>query len=257
MTTAVIVQARMGSSRLPGKVLMRLGGESVLSHLLRRCRAIRGVDVVCCATTDAAEDDVVAEEAERAGAMVYRGSASDVLARYQAAAHAMGCDIVLRVTADCPLIDPHICASVLDLRLERTADFACNNMPPSWPHGLDCEAFTTALLDEAAGAARTTYEREHVTPWMRAAPHVSKVNLPGPGGAAADQRWTLDYPEDKAMFDALFAYLPERSTGFDWRAISDLIRAHPEIAAMNRSRRDPRRLETASAAPIEPAGARQ
>src|SRR5690606_8442030 len=100
MTTAVIVQARMGSTRLPGKVLMRLAGDTVLAHVLNRCRAVQGSDAVCCATTDLPEDDAVAREAERAGARVYRGSAEDVLARYHGAAHALGCDAVLRVTAD-------------------------------------------------------------------------------------------------------------------------------------------------------------
>ena len=253
MTTGAIVQARMGSSRLPGKVLMRLGGETVLSHVLRRCAAVRGVDVVCCATTEAGEDDAVACEAERVGARVFRGSAQDVLARYQGAAHAVGCDTVLRVTADCPLIDPEVCASVLALRRDRSADYACNNMPPSWPHGLDCEAFTTAVLDAAATAAVSPHEREHVTPWMRAAPHLSKANLPGPGGRAAEQRWTLDYPEDKALLDAIFAQLGEGAVTAGWRAVWDAVERHPEIAALNRNRRDAQRLDamraTASAAP--------
>jgi spore coat polysaccharide biosynthesis protein SpsF (cytidylyltransferase family) len=250
VTTAVIVQARMGSTRLPGKVLMRLGGATVLSHVLRRCAAVRGVDAVCCATTEVAEDDLVAREAESVGAHVFRGSADDVLARYDGAARALGCDTVLRVTADCPLIDPEICAAVLALRHDRSADFACNNMPPSWPHGLDCEVFTAALLREAAAEATDPYEREHVTPWMRAAPHVSKANLAGPGGVAAEQRWTLDYPEDKAMFDALFDWLPAGDFAIGWRVIWDLIQAHPEIAALNRQRCDPRRIGTGPAAPV-------
>lgn len=249
MTTAAIVQARMGSTRLPGKVLMRLAGDTVLAHVLGRCRAARGVDIVCCATTDRAEDDAVAREAERVGARVFRGSAEDVLARYRGAAHTLGCDTVLRVTADCPLIDPEICAAVLALRAEKSADYACNNMPPSWPHGLDCEAFTTAALDEAAERATAPYEREHVTPWMRAAPHLSRANLRGPGGAVAEQRWTLDYPEDKALLDAIFAHLAESGAGTDWRAVARVIEAHPELAALNHHRRDPRRFEGARTSP--------
>jgi spore coat polysaccharide biosynthesis protein SpsF (cytidylyltransferase family) len=218
--------------------------------VLRRCAAIRGVDAVCCATTESGEDDAVAREAESVGAHVFRGSAADVLARYNGAAHMLGCDTVLRVTADCPLIDPEVCAAVLALRRERSVDFACNNMPPSWPHGLDCEAFGAALLDEAAAKATDPYEREHVTPWMRTAPQVSKADLPGPGGAAAEQRWTLDYPEDKAMFDALFARLPDDGLTIGWRGIWDLIRTHPDIDALNRNRRDLRRLHPALNEPL-------
>jgi spore coat polysaccharide biosynthesis protein SpsF (cytidylyltransferase family) len=242
MTTAVIVQARMGSTRLPGKVLMRLAGDTVLAHVLNRCRAVQGSDAVCCATTDLPEDDAVAREAERAGARVYRGSAEDVLARYHGAAHALGCDAVLRVTADCPLIDPEICAAVLALRADKSADYACNNMPPTWPHGLDCEAFTVAALDEAAARATSSFEREHVTPWMRAAPHLLRVNLSGPGGAVAEQRWTLDYPEDKALLDAIFARLGGDAAKASWRAVADLVEAHPELSALNSHRRDPRRF---------------
>jgi spore coat polysaccharide biosynthesis protein SpsF (cytidylyltransferase family) len=248
MTTAAIVQARMGSSRLPGKVLMTLGGETVLSHVLGRCRAVRGVDAACCATTDRAEDDAVAREAERMGAQVFRGSAEDVLARYHGAAHALGCDTVLRVTADCPLIDPEICAAVLALRARRSADYACNNMPPSWPHGLDCEAFSTAALDQAAERASSAFDREHVTPWMRAAPHLASANLAGPGGTVAEQRWTLDFPEDKALLDAIFAHLAERGAGSDWRDVARIIEEHPELSDINAHRRDPRRSAGARAA---------
>ena len=115
-TTAVIVQARTGSSRLPGKVLMNLAGRTVLAHVLDRCQAVAGADVTCCATTGTADDDRIAAEAERCGAAVFRGSERDVLGRYHGAAQALGADVILRVTSDCPLFDPAVGAAVLDLR---------------------------------------------------------------------------------------------------------------------------------------------
>ncbi|NNG04292.1 MAG: NTP transferase domain-containing protein, partial [Inquilinus sp.] len=118
MTVAVIVQARRASTRLPDKVLKRLAGETVLSHVLRRCAAVPGADAVCCAIPDDPACDALAGEAGRAGATVFRGSEQDVLARTAGAAEALGAGTVLRVTSDCPLIDPEICGQVLALHRE-------------------------------------------------------------------------------------------------------------------------------------------
>ena len=168
MTRSVcIVQARMGSTRLPGKVLKSLAGPSVLEHVLRRCQAIDGIDVVCCAVSNDSESDPVAREAERAGAVVFRGAQDDVLERYHQAAIACDADIVMRITSDCPLVDPAVCAEVLSMLQNTGADYCANNMPPSWPHGLDCEVFTFDWLDRAAREAERPSEREHVTQFIR------------------------------------------------------------------------------------------
>ena len=123
MTTAVVVQARMNSTRLPGKVLLKLAGRTVLSHVLARCDAIGNSDVVCCAVSDCKESDPVAAEAERCGAVVVRGSESDVLGRYRQAAEEVRAKVVMRVTSDCPLVDPEICSRVLELRAKEEADY--------------------------------------------------------------------------------------------------------------------------------------
>lgn len=230
--TAAIVQARMGSTRLPGKVMKALAGRTVLSHVLERCRAAAGVDIVCCATTTDQEDDLIAAEAARLGAAVFRGSATDVLARYAGAARMLGADQVLRVTSDCPAIDPAICAALLELRAAAGADYAANNMPRSWPSGLDCEAFTAAALYRAEAEAAAPHEREHVSPWLRASDTVRRANLVGPGGALAEARWTLDYPEDYALLTALFDVLSAGCFAMD--ATAAALADHPEIAALNR-----------------------
>ena len=235
--TACIVQARAGSTRLPGKVLERLGDATVLEHVLRRCQAIETVDTVVCATVEGRDGDTVATLAEGVGAAVYRGSERDVLARYRGAAHAAEADLVLRVTSDCPLIDPDVCAAVLQLRADEDADYAANNMPPSWPHGLDCEAFTIEALDEAAATATSPEDHEHVTPWIRRNRAYRRVNLPGPGGELAAQRWTLDYPEDLAFLRALYDRLPEGCAGRSWRAAAEIIGREPQLALINEARR--------------------
>lgn len=235
--TAVITQAHMGSTRLPGKVMMPLAGKTVLAHVIERCRAIADVDVVCCATTEAADDDAIVAEAERCGARVFRGSESDVLARYWGAAKMLGAEVIMRITSDCPLIDPEVCAAVIRLRAERGVDYAANNMPPGWPHGLDCEVFTFAALDHAAREARAPDEREHVTPWIRTHPAIGRANLAGPGGPLIEHRWTLDFPEDMQFFQAVFAHFPPPAMPRMAEVLA-LLERHPEIAAINRNRRD-------------------
>jgi spore coat polysaccharide biosynthesis protein SpsF (cytidylyltransferase family) len=234
--TACIIQARLGSTRLPGKVLEPLGDASVLEHVLRRCQAIDGVDTVVCATVEGADGDAVAALAESIDVPVYRGSEKDVLARYHGAAHMVGADVVMRVTSDCPLIDPEVCAAVLKLRVDAGADYAANNMPPSWPHGLDCEAFTIDALDEAAVTAVEPEDHEHVTPWIRRHHAFHRVNLAGPGGALTTQRWTLDYPEDLAFLRAVYQRLPGGNAGRSWRAALAVVDREPELALINAAR---------------------
>jgi len=235
---AVIVQARMGSTRLPGKVLMTLGGRTVLEHVLRRCLAIAEADTVVCATTDRAADDAVATEAERLGAAVFRGDEADVLGRYLGAAREAGVDEILRVTSDCPLIDPELCGAVIALRRAEGVDYAANNMPPTWPHGLDCEAFTTAALARADAEAGAPADREHVTPWLRRAEDVRRANLPVPGEPRPDYRWTLDTPEDYEALVRLFERLDDPTALPGWREVMALVDATPELASLRRPRDD-------------------
>jgi spore coat polysaccharide biosynthesis protein SpsF (cytidylyltransferase family) len=231
--TAAIVQARMGSTRLPGKVMMDLAGRTVLSHVLERCRAIVGVDVVCCAVPDSADSDPVADEAARCGVEVFRGSETDVLDRYHKAALARKADVVLRITSDCPMTDPAVAAQVLQLREDENADYACNSMPPTWPHGLDCEAITFDWLDKAAREAKEPFDREHVTPFIRNHPDAHKVNMPGPGNGAEKHRWTIDTPDDMEFMAALFERLPQGPEGWDYRKPLAIVEADADLAAIN------------------------
>ena len=213
--------------------MMPLAGRSVLAHVLARCRAISGVDVVCCATTGSPGDDAVAAEAGRCGAAVFRGSETDVLGRFAGAAETLAADVVMRVTSDCPLIDPEVCARVLALLRERDVGYATNVMPRGWPHGLDCEAFTVDALERAVENAVDPYDREHVTPWMRNHPDVRCANLPGPAGDLTAHRWTLDYPEDMRFFEALFAHLPPPPAIAGMAEVLAVLEDHPEIIAIN------------------------
>ena len=234
--TAIIAQARMGSSRLPGKVLEPLAGNTVLAHVVRRANLVETADIVCVATSTRAADDAVATEAERCGAAVFRGDERDVLQRFIGAAKMLDADTVLRITCDCPLIDPEICDAVLRLREREAADYASNVGAADWPHGLDCEAFTRDILEGAGRLAEAEDEREHVTLWMRRGGARRRVHLDGPGGDAARQRWVLDYPEDLLFLAALFGELPPTPAAPGWREVYSVIQAKPELEKINQRR---------------------
>jgi len=223
----------MGSSRLPGKVLKDLAGQSVLRHVIERCRAIPGIDAVCCAVPENSCDDRVAQEAAACGALVSRGSERDVLDRYAKAAHETDASLVMRVTSDCPVLDPEVAGSVLRLITDGGADYACNNMPPSYPHGLDCEAFRNEWLQTAAAEARLPSEREHVTPYLRKHPSLLRMNLAGPGGNIIRHRWTLDTSDDLDFLRALFSRLPRGIAAWNFRVPLAIVEADPGLAAIN------------------------
>ena len=233
MRVAVIIQARMGSTRLPGKVLLDLGGRTVLARVIERALAIPGADVVVCAVPVGAEDDPVAREAERAGAVVTRGARDDVLDRYWRAALAVQADAVMRVTSDCPLIDPQVCGDLIALFQRSGADYACINDPATWPHGLECEIFSFAWLDRAAREAQKPSEREHVSPFMRTHPDARRINMPGPGPETVRHRWTLDHADDLAFLRALWPRIPEGPEGWSWRVPFAIVEADPALAALN------------------------
>lgn len=212
MTVACIVTARMTSARLPGKPMMLLAGEPVIRHVLRRCKAIPGVDKVVLATPDSPRSRPLVNEAVAIGGLfLCAGSETDVLARFHAAAVAAKADYLVRVTGDCPLIDPAICGEVLSLLITTGADYASNVLPRGFPKGLDCEAFRMGALAAAHKCALTAYDREHVTPWMQR--HGHRVNLDPP----ADWRWVLDTQEDYERLAVAFDRLPAGST--DWREV--------------------------------------
>lgn len=250
MTLAVIVQARMGSSRLPGKVLQPLGRRTALAVCLDRCARIPGVDVVVCAVPQSSRDDPVAEEAARHGHAVARGPEDDVLARYALAAKAVEADIVMRVTSDCPVIDPDVCAAVIDLHARTGADYACNNIPPRFPHGLDCEVFAANRLYEADWLARDAHDREHVTPWLRRETGYARAALTGPGAGMERLRWTLDHPEDLDFFQGLAATLGDNIDTAGWAEIAAVCLRRPDLVARNAGQVDESRFTALGAVDI-------
>jgi len=229
----VVVQARMGSSRLPGKVAMDLLGRPVLAHVLGRAGAIPGADAVCCAIPEGPADDALAALAGQLGARVVRGSETDVLARYLAAARACDATAVVRVTSDCPVLDPQVGGRVLAQLTEAGAAYASNVDPRSWPKGLDTEAFTREALERTAAEATEAYDREHVTPYMRRAPGFMRANTALPEDRCADWRWTLDYPEDLTFLRELLGRAGPEPQRAGFEELKRIVEADPAIARIN------------------------
>jgi spore coat polysaccharide biosynthesis protein SpsF len=233
MRVATIIQARMGSTRLPGKVLLDLGGRTVLARVMERALAIPGCDLVACAVPDSPDDDPVAEEAARCGVVVTRGSTHDVLDRYWRAAQTVQADAVMRITSDCPLIDPAVCGELIARWTASGAGYGSINMPPTWPHGLECEVFSFGWLERAAREAVKPSEREHVSPFIREHPDVVAMNMPGPGPETVRHRWTLDHADDLAFLRALWPRLPVGPAGWDWRVPFGIVEADPALEGIN------------------------
>lgn len=233
MRTVTIIQARYGSTRLPGKVLLPMGRGCALDEVVRRCDAIPTSDLTCVAVSDSRDSDGVAERAEATGAVMVRGPEHDVLARYVMAARHTDADIVLRVTSDCPLLDPDVAGLVLAARARESADYAGNNRPPrGWPHGLDCEAMTRDGLERAMVSATDPYAREHVSPWLSDTKGMRLAWVDGPGGPVAASRWTLDFPEDYEFLRAVFTHLDPDAVP-SWTEVAALINSNPELQALH------------------------
>lgn len=220
-----IVQARMGSSRLPGKVLMDLAGRPMLRFMLDRLAPLTtlGVDRVVVATSTDPRDDPVEAAAIDAGLAVVRGSEHDVLSRYVEALDAFPAATVVRLTADCPLADPRLVAAVIGRHREAGADFTCNVLPRTFPKGLDVEVVDAGALRVAHGEAADPVEREHVTPFFYRHPErFGLANLLAPDGLnLGRERWTVDTPADLDFVRSAVAAVGDPLAS--WQAILDTV----------------------------------
>ena len=238
---AVILQARMRSSRLPGKVLMQIGGQTTLALIAHRLQKSRNVDELVVATSDHADDDVIVTACEQLGVRCLRGDEQDVLSRYAMVARETGADVVVRITADCPMADPEIVDAAIDLYLNGDAEYVSNVIERTYPDGLDVEVFSSALLYQADLNCRDPRMREHVTPYMRTGVYQDSVSEGGNSvghlkGAAdfSSLRWTLDEPEDLDFFQAILGRLgPDVS----WLELTAFLCRNPDLLAYNRQKK--------------------
>jgi spore coat polysaccharide biosynthesis protein SpsF len=241
--TLVVVQARVGSTRLPGKVLLPLGGRTMLERMLERLLAARTPDALMVATTTDPADDPIVQASAAAGVPCFRGHPTDLLDRHYAAARQAGADVVVKVPSDCPLIDPAVVDRVLGEHLARCdrVDYTSNLHPESYPDGSDVEVMSTAALEAAWRDARRPYEREHTTPFLWDQPERYRLhNVLWESGrdASRTHRIVVDYPEDHAVVQAIHdALWTAAHPIFHVGEIVSFLDAHREVLAMNAARR--------------------
>jgi spore coat polysaccharide biosynthesis protein SpsF len=233
--TIIIVQARMTSTRLPGKVLMEVRGKSLLEYQIERLRQVRLADELVIATTTNDTDQPIVELCERLGAAYYRGSEEDVLSRYYEAATQSGADVVVRVTSDCPLIDPGVMDEVIALYINNRDkyDYVSNTLERTYPRGLDTEVFSMAALEKAYNEAREQPEREHVTLFIYRRPEQFPLANSSSATDYSYHRWTVDTPEDFALIKRIFMGLYPVNSRFTWLEVLDLLNENPEWVEIN------------------------
>ena len=242
MNIVVVVQARMGSTRLPGKVLLEIAGRSMLARVVRRARRAKLPSEVVVATGESPEDDPIVQECRCLTAPCFRGSDEDVLKRYHGAALAHSADAVVRITSDCPLIDPGVIDRVVHEFLRREPDYAANILDRTWPRGLDTEIMTAATLDRAFHEADLPYERIHVTPYIYGHPELFDLFPVTQPEDFSDGRWTVDSPDDLEFLRAVY----HRFDGDDrigWRDVRRLLVSDPSLVRMNRHVRQKHLIE--------------
>lgn len=233
MTTLIIVQARMSSTRLPGKVLLPLAGEPMLTRLIERLRRVQRADGIVIATTTNATDDPIAALCSQLGMPCHRGSEHDVLSRYADAARLHGADVVVRITSDCPLIDPALIDQTIAAYDEGGSDYVSNMLPPTWPYGMAVEVFSAAALAQAHAEATQAAEREHVTPFLYWHPERYRLRNVASPVDLSQHRWTVDTPEDYALVGRLFDHLMPTHPHFTQADVLALLDQHPDWIAIN------------------------
>ena len=236
MAIYAIIQARMGSTRLPGKVLMNLSGKPVLEHVIDRLNQSNYINQIIVATSYGDGNEGIVDLCDLKKVFCFKGSEDDVLDRFYQACKNFNVgldDIVIRITADCPLIDYEIVDKTIKLHLDENNDYTSNTMPCTYPDGLDCEVFNFEVLDNAWKNANLSSEREHVTLYIRNHPEMFKL-----GGLTndidySDLRWTLDEKEDYILINEIYENLYSSNEFFKMDEILQLLEDKPELNDIN------------------------
>ena len=229
-----IIQARTANTRLPRKVLLDICGQTMLSRVVRRAQAAKLIDEVVVATTRQEKDEPIIEECRRLDVPSFLGSEEDVLDRYNRAAEAHGADVVVRITSDCPLIDPSESDRVIRAFLDSRPDYASNSLRRTYPRGLDTEVMSTATLAHAWLEARQPYERVHVTPYIYGHPETFRLLSVTGREDHSNHRWTVDTPQDLKFVREIYRLLGDQEMA-GWREVLAILEQNPELAEINRN----------------------
>ena len=233
MNTVAIIQARMGSSRLYGKVLRKVGGRELLEVMILRVMQSKLLDNVVIATTTHSRDDIIVEFCCARGVNVFRGPEENVLERYYQVAKKLKAVTVVRMTADCPLIDPEIIDLTIKAHLESGADYTGNQIKRTFPRGLDVEVMKFSALEDARNHATKDFEREHVTPFIYTHSERFKLKSFESEKDMGHHRWTVDTDEDFALIKCVFKHFQGRETEIRIDEIYDFVEANPDVFSLN------------------------
>lgn len=232
MKVVAIVQARMGSTRLPNKVMKRIGGKPMIELLLARLSRSNEIDEIVLATSEAAQNAPLIEHVRSLGYRCHAGSEDDVLDRYYEAANISDAAVVVRITGDCPLVDPALVDEVIRGYKAAEVDYFSNTDPPTYPDGLDIEVFSFAALERTAKETSVPFDREHVTPYLRGSDHFRRAGTSHKEDLSG-LRWTVDEPVDLDVISQVFEHFaPE--IHFTWRQVLDLQQAQPQLFSANK-----------------------
>jgi len=229
------MQARVGSTRLPRKVLKTICGKTILEHDIDRLRKVKNIDEIIIATTVEDRDIEIVKEADRLGVKYFRGSENDVLSRYYLAAKANKADIVIRVTSDCPLLDSKVTEMTISYLLDNLDkyDYVSNTLEATFPRGLDIEAFTFGSIERAYIEAKLPREREHVTPYIYTNKDQFRLGCYKNKTDYSNYRWTLDTTEDFEFISVIYDRLYKTNPNFNMEDIIKLLVAEPELVKIN------------------------
>jgi spore coat polysaccharide biosynthesis protein SpsF len=229
MRVVAIVQARMNSARFPGKIMAPLAGKRVLDHVVDRLAMASTIDSTMIATTGTPVDDVVEQYCKQRALYCFRGSEEDVLDRIHGAAETVQADTIVRITADCPLLDPEVVDVVVSAFKRGAFDYVANTLIPTYPDGLDTEVFSREALNRAQKSATLSSEREHVTPYIWKHPELFRLYNVRNDHDYSNLRWTIDEPSDLNHLQSLFD-MASNSSPMLMRDIISLLELHPKFS---------------------------
>ena len=229
-----IIQARLGSSRLPGKTLMTIKGETLLGHLIKRVKVSKYVTDIIIATTTNKRDDAIVKFASEKGLKVYQGSEEDVLDRFYKTAVEYCVESIVRVTPDCPMLDPNVMDNVISKYMSGHYDYVSNTITPTYPDGLDTEVFLFHSLEKAWEEAKLYSEREHVTAYIVKHPELFRLfNVKRNGEDLSWMRWTVDTQRDYDFIGKIFEKLYNSNNIFHTEDILRVLNENPELLDIN------------------------
>lgn len=235
MNVVAVVQARMGSTRLPGKILKKVNGKTLLDYQMERVEQSKLIDKIVIATTVKESDQPIVDFCLKRNIDYYRGSEDDVLSRYYEAAHEFKADIIVRLTSDCPIIDPEVIDKVIQFYLENQSklDYVSNTIDRTYPRGLDTEVFSLEALNKAYNKATHPRDREHVTAYFYTNPEKFRIGSFNEGPNYSEYRWTVDTEEDFKLIELILTSLYKDGKLFSLSDTIDLLEKHPEWKKIN------------------------